>query len=153
MRMTFDDYRSFDALGLAELIRKREVSRQEVLDAALARLEVVNPRINAVTYLHAPAIDPAAPRTGEDGPFAGVPYFIKDLHAPVKDLPLTHGSRLFAGQMFDFDSETVARLRRAGFVIMGRTNSPEFGMNVSTEPASAGYADSLPSMVRPAPNV
>ena len=136
--MTFDDYRSFDALGLAQLIRKREVSRQEVMDAALARLEAVNPTINAVTYLHAPALAADAPPVGEDGPFAGIPYFIKDLHAPVKGMPLTHGSRLFAGQVFDFDSETVARLRRAGFVLMGRTNSPEFGMNVSTEPVVAG---------------
>ena len=68
--MTFDDYRSFDALGLAQLIRKREVSRQEVMDAALARLEAVNPTINAVTYLHAPALATEAPRVGEDGPFA-----------------------------------------------------------------------------------
>jgi len=136
--MNFDQYRSFDALGLARLIRQREVSRQEVLNAALARLRTVNTAVNAVTYLHAPATDPTAPRVGEDGPFAGVPYFIKDLHAPVKDIPLTHGSRLFSGQVFDFDSETVARLRRAGFLILGRTNSPEFGMNVSTEPAVAG---------------
>lgn len=137
-RMTFDEYRSFDALGLARLVHQRELSRQEVVDAAITRMEAVNPTVNAITYLHAPAMDPATPQVGADGPFAGVPYFIKDLHAPVKDIPLTHGSRLFAGQVFDFDSETVARLRRAGFVIMGRTNSPEFGMNVSTEPVVAG---------------
>ena len=136
--MTFDEYRSFDALGLAALIHKREVSREEVMAACLARLEAVNPTVNAVTYLHKPAVDAAAAQVGQDGPFAGVPYFIKDLHAPVKDIPLTHGSRLFAGQVFDFDAETVVRLRRAGFLIMGRTNSPEFGMNVSTEPVMAG---------------
>ncbi len=136
--MTFDEYRSFDALGLAELIRKREVSRTDVMQAALARLQAVNPTINAVPYLHQPALAPDAPIVGADGPFAGVPYCIKDLHAPVRDMPLTHGSRLFAGQVFDFDAETVARLRRAGFVIIGRTNSPEFGMNVTTEPALHG---------------
>ena len=136
--MTFDEYRSFDALGLAALVRQREVSRQEVLAACVARLEAVNPTINAVTYLHAPALDAGAHEMGQGGPFAGVPYFIKDLHAPVNGFPLTHGSRLFAGQAFDFDSETVARLRRAGFTILGRTNTPEFGINVSTEPAMAG---------------
>ncbi|MCZ4316025.1 amidase [Comamonadaceae bacterium G21597-S1] len=136
--MTFDEYRSFDALGLAELIRKREVSRADVMQAALARLQAVNPTINAVPYLHQPALAPDAPVIGADGPFAGVPYCIKDLHAPVRDMPLTHGSRLFAGQVFDFDAETVARLRRAGFVIIGRTNSPEFGMNVTTEPTLHG---------------
>jgi len=134
--MTFDEYRSYDAIGLADLMRKREISRAEVMAAALARLQTVNPIVNAVTYLHQSAIEPDAPV--HDGPFAGVPYLIKDLHAPVKGMPLTHGSRLFAGQVHDFDAETVARLRRAGFVIIGRTNSPELGMNVTTEPALHG---------------
>ncbi len=136
--MRFDEYRSHDALGLAALIRSGEVSRQEVLDAALARLQAVNPVVNAVTYLHPPALDAAAPRLDGDGPFAGVPYFMKDLHAPVQGMPLTNGCRLFDGQVFDFDAETVTRLRRAGFRILGRTNSPEFGMNVSTEPLWKG---------------
>lgn len=67
-----------------------------------------------------------------------MPYLIKDLFAPVRALPLTHGSRLFAGNVMDFDAETVARLRRAGFVILGRTNSPEFGLSATTEPQSWG---------------
>ncbi len=138
MPMTFDEYRSFDALGLAALIRKGELSRADVIAAALERLHVVNPRVNAVCYLHQPALQADADPAGQDGPFAGVPYLIKDLHAPVKDMPLTHGSRLFAGQVHDFDAETVARLRRAGFVIIGRSNAPEFGMNVSTEPLLHG---------------
>jgi amidase len=136
--MHFDEYRRHDALGLARLIRLGEVSRQEVLDAALQRLAAVNPVVNAVTYLHPPAVDQAAPRLDGDGPFAGVPYFMKDLHAPVQGMPLTNGCRLFDGQVFDFDAETVTRLRRAGFRILGRTNSPEFGMNVSTEPLWKG---------------
>jgi len=136
--MQFDDYRRHDALGLAALIRRGEVSGQEVLEAALARLHAVNPVVNAVTYLHAPALDPAHAPPPEGAPFAGVPYFIKDLHAPVQGMPLTQGCRLFEGQVFDFDAETVARLRRAGFRILGRTNTPEFGMNVSTEPLWRG---------------
>lgn len=136
MTLSFSDYRAFDALGLAQAIRRKDVSRQEVLQAALARVAAVNPTVNAIAVLdaaaaEAPAGDPAAP-------FAGVPYFIKDLHAPVAGLPLAHGSRLFAGQVQDFDSETVARLRRAGFVILGRTTSPEFGMGPSTESAQWG---------------
>lgn len=136
--MTFDEYRSHDALGLAALIRSGQVSRREVLDAMRQRLDAVNPQVNAVTVLHEPALDERAPVQGADGPFAGVPYFIKDLHAPVKDIALTHGSRFFQGQVFDFDAEVVARLRRAGFRILGRTNAPEFGMNVSTEPVMTG---------------
>ena len=136
MAITFNDYRAFDALGLAQAIRRRDLSRREVLDATLARMHAVNPQVNAVTYLHQAAADQAGGET--QGPFAGVPYFIKDLHAPVAGMPLTHGSRLFAGDVQHFDSETVARLRRAGFVILGRTASPEFGISASTEPALTG---------------
>lgn len=136
MTITFNDYRGFDALGLAQAIRKGEVSRQEVLAAALARVAAVNPQVNAVTYLHETAVRESSGDT--QAPFAGVPYLIKDLHAPVAGMPLTHGSRMFAGDVQDFDSETVARLRRAGFVILGRTASPEFGMSASTEPVLTG---------------
>jgi Asp-tRNA(Asn)/Glu-tRNA(Gln) amidotransferase A subunit family amidase len=139
MSLTFHDYRNFDALGLADALRRGAVSRQEVMDAAMARIAEVNPRVNAITYLHEGAADPSGPAgAGPDAPFAGVPYLIKDLHAPVAGMPLTHGSRLFAGDTHSFDSETVARLRRAGFIILGRTASPEFGMSGSTEPALTG---------------
>lgn len=136
MSLSFHDYRQFDALGLAQAVRKGDVSRQEVLQAALDRIAAVNPQVNAVTYLHEAAASEASGDAGS--PFAGVPYLIKDLHAPVAGMPLTHGSRLFAGDIHNFDSETVARLRRAGFVILGRTASPEFGMSASTEPALTG---------------
>src|SRR6185369_1059380 len=126
MNLSFSDYRSFDALGLADGIRRGDFSAREVLDAALARMAAVNPQINAVTWLHPAAEDQVA--LNAQGPFAGVPYFIKDLHAPVTGMPLRFGSRLLDGNVHDFDSETVARLRRAGFVILGRTASPEFGM-------------------------
>ncbi|WP_342129177.1 amidase [Hydrogenophaga sp. OTU3427] len=144
MGLPFHDYRQFDATGLAEAIRHGDVSRQEVLDAALQRLADVNPRVNAVTHLNEAAVAEAralaaAPHAAHtQGPLAGVPYFIKDLHAPVAGMPLTHGSRLFADDVHGFDSETVARLRRAGLLILGRTASPEFGMSASTEPALTG---------------
>ena len=100
----------------------------------------MNPRLNAVV---SPDFEAAwaAIRAGlPDGPFRGVPYLIKDLHAPVAGLPLSHGSRLFAGSVFPFDSTTVRRLRAAGFVIAGRTNAPEFGMSFTTEPYLHGPA-------------
>lgn len=137
MSLSFDEYRRLDALGLAQAIRTGALSATEVLDAAMARLEAVNPRVNAVTHLSEAALDDAR-RQPPQGPLGGVPYFIKDLHAPVRGMPLTHGSRLFADQWMDFDSETVARLRRAGLRILGRTASPEFGMSASTEPALTG---------------
>ncbi|MDW5442255.1 amidase [Polaromonas sp. SM01] len=133
MSITFDDYRAFDAMGLAEAVRRGKLSRREVLEATLDRVAAVNPQVNAVTYLHEAAADEASSDT--QAPFAGVPYFIKDLHAPVAGMPLSHGSRLFAGDVHNFDSETVTHLRRAGFVILGRTASSEFGMNASIEPS------------------
>lgn len=140
MTIRFDDYRAFDALGLAAAVRKGEFSAAEVVAAAMDRLHAVNPRINAVTWLDQKAVDVALKGQPADpaAPFAGLPYFIKDLHAPVAGMPLRHGSRSFEGNVAGFDSETVARLRRAGFAILGRTASPEFGMSVSTEPTLTG---------------
>ena len=136
MSFSFNDYRNLDALGLAHAIRKGDVSRHEVLAAAINRIAAVNPQVNAVTYMHPTS---ASEASGDaQAPFAGVPYLIKDLHAPVAGMPLTHGSRMFFNNVQHFDSETVARLRRAGFVILGRTASPEFGMNASTEPVLTG---------------
>lgn len=143
MTLSFEDYRRHDATGLAQAIRSGDFTAQEVVQAALARLRAVNPAVNAVTWLDEALAERLCrgdpdPSAAADGPFAGVPYFIKDLHAPVKGMPLRHGSRLFIDNLPDFDSETVARLRRAGLRILGRTASPEFGMNVSTEPALTG---------------
>jgi amidase len=143
MAISFDDYRRHDATGLARAIRRGDFTAAEAMQAAMARLRAVNPVVNAVSWLDEALADrlcrgEADPSAAADGPLAGVPYFIKDLHAPVRGVPLRHGSRLFIDQVLDFDSETVARLRRAGLRILGRTASPEFGMNVSTEPALTG---------------
>ena len=136
--MTFPDYESYDALGLAALVRNRDVAPGEILDAMIERVEARNPTVNAVVIEAYDQARAAIAAGLPDGPFRGVPYLIKDLHAPVAGLPLTHASRLYQGSVFVFDSETVARLRRAGFVIAGRTNAPELGMNVSTEPVLYG---------------
>ncbi len=138
--MRFPEYESYDALGLAALVKRREVTPDEILDAAIERVEARNPQVNAVVIRAFDRARAAIKAGLPDGPFAGVPYFIKDLHAPVAGLPLSHASQLWQGNVFDFDSETVARLRRAGFVIAGRTNAPELGMNVSTEPELYGAA-------------
>ncbi len=137
MSLSFEEYRAFDAVGLAEAMGRGDLHPSEVLDAALDRLQAVNPKVNAITYLDEAAVAEAR-RAPASGPLGGVPYFIKDLHAPVRGMPLTHGSRLFADQRLDFDSETVARLRRAGLKILGRSASSEFGMSPSTETALAG---------------
>jgi amidase len=138
--MTPQDYRRHDAAGLACLIRAREVSAEEVFDAFITEADTVNPRLNAIVYPRFEAAR-AAIRAGlPDGPFTGVPYLIKDLHAPAIGLPLSHASGLFAKSDPGFDSTTIARLRRAGFVLAGRTNSPELGMAATTEPHLHGPA-------------
>jgi len=136
--MLFPEYESYDAIGLAALIRRGEISARELLEATIERIEARNPTVNAVVIKAYDAAREAVSAGLPDGPFTDVPYLIKDLHAPVAGLPLTHASRLYLGNVPTFDSETIARLRRAGFVIVGRTNAPEFGMNVSTEPALYG---------------
>lgn len=136
--LTRDEWEGGDALDLAALVARGAVSPREVAETAIARIEALNPAINAVThkvYDQALAELDAVPA---DAPFRGVPYLLKDLHAPARGLPLTSGSRLFAGDVGTFDSTLVARLRRAGFVLLGRSNSPEFGLNVSTEPRAFG---------------
>jgi Asp-tRNA(Asn)/Glu-tRNA(Gln) amidotransferase A subunit family amidase len=130
----FQEYDRHDGLGLAELVRRREVTAEELLDEAIARVERLNPTLNAVVqrmYDEARA----AVRAGiPDGPFTGVPYLLKDLGTHYRGTPTSSGSALFRGLVADHDSELVSRSKRAGLVIFGKTNTPEFGLTTSTEP-------------------
>ena len=132
------DFGTYDGLGLAELVRRKEASAREVLEAAIARAEAVNPRINAiVTALY----DQARAAVGAglpSGPFTGVPYLLKDLGALYTGAPTSFGSALFDGYVADHDSEITARYKRAGLVIFGKTNTPEMGLCPSTEPRRFG---------------
>jgi amidase len=136
--LTQQEWESRDALGIAALVKSGEINAREAVETAISRIEQLNPVINAVIYQ---AFDNAlelANRQKPTGPFAGVPYLLKDLNAPAQGLPLTNGSRLLADAPATFDSSVVARLKAAGFLILGRTNSPEFGLNITTEPAAYG---------------
>lgn len=127
-----------DAVGLAGLVRSGELSPREVVETAIARIEKLNPTLNAVVYTRFEAalaeVDAGLP----DGPLRGVPVLIKDLGMEVAGLPATNGSRLFADAVAARDSELVARYKRAGMVVLGTTNSPEFGLSASTEPLLHG---------------
>jgi Asp-tRNA(Asn)/Glu-tRNA(Gln) amidotransferase A subunit family amidase len=129
------DYLAQDATGLADLIRRREVSAAEVLEAAIARMAKVNPRINAVTL---DLSDRARAETPADGPLSGVPYLIKDLGANVAGTPTSGGSNLFKDVIQPADSNIVSAYRKAGLVIFGKTNTPEFGLEPVTEPEAFG---------------
>jgi Asp-tRNA(Asn)/Glu-tRNA(Gln) amidotransferase A subunit family amidase len=127
------EYEKYDALGLAELVRKGEVSPAELLDAALARVSARNPALNAVNMSFEARARREIAAGLPDGPLRGVPFLLKDLHAQLAGERLTFGSRLFASFVSDTDSELVARYRRAGLVTFGRTASPEFGLTATTE--------------------
>ena len=135
---TFSSYDDYDALGLAELVQRREVSSSELLDACIERCERVNPRLNAVVT---PLFDAARESARGDlpaGPFRGVPFLVKDLGPALAGARFTSGSRLCADHVADHDGELVRRYRQAGLVIAGKTNTPELGLVPVTEPKLFG---------------
>jgi amidase/6-aminohexanoate-cyclic-dimer hydrolase len=132
-----DAYLSHDALGLAELVRRREVTPRELLETAIEVTEERDPAINAVVvplFERARAEVDSLPR----GPFHGVPFLLKDLYAALAGAPLTNGSRLYRDFVPPGTSEIVVRYQRAGLCIFGRTASPEFGITTTTESALYG---------------
>lgn len=136
--MKTQDYKLYDALGLAALIRNREISEQECLAAAIDAIEAENTAINAVVT---PLYDEArkAIEFGlPDGPFRGVPFLLKDLGQLYRGARTTNGSRLFQNHVADHDSTLVARYKAAGLTICGKTNTPEFGLATTTEPVLHG---------------
>jgi Asp-tRNA(Asn)/Glu-tRNA(Gln) amidotransferase A subunit family amidase len=132
------DFEKYDGLGLAQLVKRREVQAVEILDTVIERIEALNSKVNAVvTRMYDQAR--AAIKVGlPAGPFTGVPYFLKDLHLFYAGVPTTYGSRLFADFVPDHDSTMTLRLKQAGLVICAKTNTPEFGQATSTEPVLFG---------------
>ncbi|MDP9104276.1 MAG: amidase family protein, partial [Pseudomonadota bacterium] len=130
--LDFDDYVRRDALGLAELVRTGQVSATEVIEAAIARAEAVNPQINAVVErLYDQAR--AAAAAGLEGPLAGAPWAVKDLGHEIAGVRVTSGSVGFKDYVAPADSVSVQRMRAAGLNIFATSTSPEFGLTVTTE--------------------
>jgi amidase len=129
------------ALELASLVRAGEVTSRELVEASLAAIDERNGKLNAFTWIGAEQAFAAADeiRPGDERPFAGVPVVIKDLMSPMAGVPEWQGSELI-GDAFkpDFDGFVVRRIRAAGFVIVGRTTTPEFGILPSTESRRTG---------------
>jgi Asp-tRNA(Asn)/Glu-tRNA(Gln) amidotransferase A subunit family amidase len=136
---TFPEYERYDATALADLVRRRQISPGELLEAAIERVETRNAAVNAVTM---PLYDygrAAIAKGLPDGPFTGVPFLMKDLSAAIGGVPMTRSSRFFAdAPPPTADSEHVARLKRAGLVIFGRTNTCELGLSLTCEPRMHG---------------
>ncbi|QDE87068.1 amidase [Myxococcus xanthus] len=136
--MNLDDYSRFDAVGLAELVRRKEVTPEELLRVAVEAIHRVNPALNAVIDTRDTQAHEALKQGLPDGPFRGVPFLIKDIGVHAAGVPTDLGSRLTQGTVFPYDSALMARYRRAGLVLLGRTNAPEFGNNATTEPLLHG---------------
>ena len=131
--MSFPEYDRYDALGLAHLVRRREVHPSELLDEAIARIERHNPKLNAVVFKAYDEARAAAKGTLPDGPFKGVPFLIKDINQPVAGWPMTNGSAYLRGYVSNEDGELTRRYRASGVVLAGKTNTPEFGIPGTTE--------------------
>jgi amidase/6-aminohexanoate-cyclic-dimer hydrolase len=136
--MKRSEYEQLDGLGLAELIRRGEVTPAEVLAAALALADERNPAINAIVARFDARARAAIAGGLPAGPFTGVPYLLKDLGVLLAGTITSYGSRLFADFVADHDSEITGRLARAGLVLFGKTNTPELGLCPSTEPRLFG---------------
>lgn len=133
--MNFEEYRTYDATGLAKLVADKEVSPAELLTLAREQAAAVNPRINAIVH-----DVPAAPGDQLQGPFAGVPFLIKDLAQDYAGLPSSQGSRALMNTPVAEHSTIVQRWIDAGLVIFGKTNLPEFGAKGITESEAWGPA-------------
>ena len=133
-----DGMLALDAVGQAELVRRGEVSAMELVSAAIARIEALDPVLNAVVIREFDrALDTArAPLPA--GPFTGVPFLLKDLAVEWDGVRFTEGSAFLRDNISTHDQELTRRLRRAGVVLLGKTNTPEFGLLPTCEPALFG---------------
>jgi amidase len=141
MAVNLNELATMDATAQAELVRRRELTPLELVDAAIARIERLNPKLNAViTPLFEEARAAAVSEELPDGPFRGVPFFLKDLGAMQKGQPYYLGNRALrdAGYKSPADTALGARFRAAGFVTLGKTNTPEFGAQTTTQPLAFG---------------
>jgi len=134
----FAEYAQYDGLGLADLLKKKEVSAAELCEEAITRIERVNPVLNAVITPMYDLARKAIEKSLPEGPFTGVPFLLKDLLSDFAGVPQTMGSKACKNYIPAQDSELVKRYKQAGLVILGKTNTPEFGLKGITEPELFG---------------
>ncbi len=135
-----DGLAALDALGQAELVRRGEASPLELVDAAIGRIERLNPQLNAVIHERFDRARAEAAGPLPDGPFRGVPMVVKDLDGITEGDPYHAGTEHLKrlGYVGDHDSYVQAKFKQAGFVVVGKTNTPELGLVVTTEPEAYG---------------
>ncbi|MGP4952677.1 amidase, partial [Psychrobacter sp. T6-1] len=133
----FKEYTQYDAIGLAELVKSGEVSAKELLESAIARANTLNPQMNAIIHRFDARAYNAAQQGLPDGAFTGVPFLLKDLSFYFEGEPITMGSRSI-NVVNKHDSEIVKRMKASGVNTFGKTNTPEFGLIITTEPKAHG---------------
>jgi amidase len=131
--MGFAQYADYDGLGLAELVKNKDVTQAELLEEAIARAERHNGKLNAIVYKAYDQARTAAKGQLPDGPFKGVPFLIKDLGTEVAGMPRSDGTLFNKNEPDAFDALLVQRYKAAGVNIFGKTNTPEFGITGTTE--------------------
>ncbi len=136
--MNNSEYFSHDALGLAELVRTKQMSSIELLEIAIALTEKLDPKLNAVPIKHFDLARENLKNQTNSGIFSGVPFLLKDLNNYLKGTVTSGGSRVLENISADHTSELVKRTLDSGFNIFGKTNSPELGLTVTTEPVLYG---------------
>lgn len=128
-----DEYQKYDGLGLADLIEKKQITPLELLTAVRQRVELLNPKLNALCHLFFDKAEAQIDRGLETGPFRGVPFVLKDLGMYLTGTVTSAGCRVWKNNVANFDSTLVSRYKKAGLVIFGKSNSPELGLTVTTE--------------------
>jgi amidase len=128
---------SVDAMGQSLLVKEGSLSAIELVESAIARIENLNPSLNAVVIKDYAQARETARQELPDSPLSGVPILVKNLIL-VKGMRMTRGSLLFKDYVPSFDSEIIKRMRDAGMIILGLTNTPEFGLTCTTEPRLHG---------------
>ncbi|CAH0345642.1 amidase family protein [Bacillus sp. CECT 9360] len=131
-------YRDYDALGLAELLKGKEVQTQEILEEAIKQIEAINPNLNAVINKMYEQAKAAVRTLDMNNTFAGVPMLLKDITQEIEGEKITSGSKSFQDYLAVRDAEFVRRVRNTGAVFLGQTNVPEFALMGITEPAFHG---------------
>ncbi len=131
--LTPAEYVKYDGLGLAELVKNGEVTPDELLETAVTLIEALDPEVNAIVTKMFDEAKTAIANGLPEGPFQGVPFFIKDLGEMVAGVRLTSGSKALANFVPEMDSEFINRVRKAGFNLAGKSNTPEFGLLPTTE--------------------
>ncbi len=131
-------YKNYDGIGLAELIKSKQIKPQELVEEAIKSIEEHNPKLNAVINKMYDKAKSDSKDTKLEETFAGVPMLLKDIIQEIKGEPITAGSKALENYRAEEDAEFVSSLRKTGAIILGQTNVPEFGLMAVTEPVVYG---------------